>query len=54
VRTHIWLNLAAFCLVEPSEQKAAVAARDEIAKLMIPAQIAEVQRLAREWKPTRP
>jgi TPR repeat protein len=44
---HMWLNLAA-----ASGYKIAAQARERVAKQMTPAQIAEAQKLAREWKPT--
>ncbi len=47
VPAYMWLNLAA----EQGDQDA-VQAKDSIAQLMTPAQIAEAQRLAREWRPT--
>jgi uncharacterized protein len=46
VQAHMWFNLAA-----ANGHKDAGGARDAIAKIMPPAQIAEAQRLAREWKP---
>jgi len=46
VRAHMWLNLAAAKGVTDAAK-----ARDIIAKRMTPAQIAEAQKLAREWKP---
>jgi TPR repeat protein len=46
VLAHMWLNLAA-----AGGDKNAVKARDLVAKLMTPDQIAEAQRMAREWKP---
>jgi hypothetical protein len=42
----MWYNLAA----AQGDQDAA-RHRDELAKLMTPAQIAEAQKLAREWRP---
>ena len=62
VRGHMWLNLAAARIsVSSSNAKVRAAeaklrdayskSRDLAAKLMTPAQIAEAQRLAREWKP---
>ena len=42
-----------FNLAAAQGQKAAVRARELIAKDMTPAQIAEAQKLAREWKPTK-
>jgi uncharacterized protein len=49
VRAHMWLNLSA----AQGNQNAA-GQRDDVAKLMTPAQIAEAQKLAREWQPKRP
>ena len=47
VRAHMWFNLAA-----TKGDKDAVKNRDIAAAKMTPAQIAEAQKLAREWKPT--
>ena len=47
VQAHIWYNLAAAQGEETAREN-----RDLIAKKMTPAQVAEAQRLAREWKPT--
>ncbi len=47
VSGHQWLNLAA-----ARGFKDAAKVRDQIALIMTPAQIAEAQSLAREWKPT--
>ncbi|GEP56173.1 hypothetical protein RSO01_33390 [Reyranella soli] len=46
VLAHKWLNLAASA-AEPD----AVGWRDQIASMMTSQQIAEAQRLARDWKP---
>ena len=46
VIAHMWFNLAA-----ARGKKNAVKARDIVAAQMTPAQIAEAQKLAREWKP---
>ncbi len=46
VQAHMWYNLAA-----AQGQKDAGKVRDSLAGKMTPAQIAEAQRLAREWKP---
>jgi len=46
VQAHLWNSLAA-----AQGQKDAVKFRDSLAKQMTPAQIAEAQKLAREWKP---
>ncbi len=48
VQAHMWLSLAA-AQGKESYRKS----RDKLAELMIPAQLAEAQRLAREWKPTQ-
>ena len=48
VQAHLWFNIAA-----AHGNKIAREARDIIADKMTPAQIAEAQRLAREWKPTK-
>jgi hypothetical protein len=47
VRTVRWFNLAA-----ARGNKDAVKGRDMVAAKMTPAQLAEAQKLAREWKPT--
>jgi uncharacterized protein len=46
VSAHMWSNLAA-----AGENKGAAETRNLAAARMTPAQIAEAQRLAREWKP---
>lgn len=46
VRAYMWFNLSA-----AQGREGAAAFRDLIARRMTPAQIAEAQRLAREWKP---
>jgi TPR repeat protein len=46
IRAHMWLNLSA----AQGEQDAAES-RDRVARGMTPAQIAQAQKLAREWKP---
>jgi TPR repeat protein len=52
VQAHMWLNLAAAASDGRAElHDLAVKNRDSVAAKMTPAQIAEVQRLAREWKP---
>jgi TPR repeat protein len=55
VLAHMWLNLAA-SQYPPSVRKKmndAVHFRDTVNSLMTPAQIAEAERLAREWKPKK-
>jgi TPR repeat protein len=47
VRAHMWLNLAA----AQGDYKAAEEERAKVERKMTPAQIAEAQGLAREWKP---
>jgi TPR repeat protein len=53
VRAHMWSNLAAsrFPASQLEMRDNAVKLRDPTAALMTPAQIAEAQKLAREWKP---
>jgi peptidoglycan hydrolase-like protein with peptidoglycan-binding domain len=47
-QAHMWFNLAA----ARGNRKAATS-RDEVAKLMTPAQIAEAQKMAKEWEPKK-
>ncbi len=51
VQAHMWYNLAASRLPPGKDRDLAAENRDIIAERMTPAQIAEAQRLAREWKP---
>ena len=51
VQAHMWFNLTAAHLPLGEEREMAVRNRDKAAKLMTPDQIAEAQRLAREWQP---
>jgi TPR repeat protein len=53
VQAHLWFNLAASQFLPGKYQEAAAQARDLVAARMTPAQVAEAQRLAREWKPKR-
>ena len=46
IQAHMWYNLSAAHGVKPAAE-----ARDALAKQMTPTQIAEAERLAREWKP---
>jgi uncharacterized protein len=46
IQGHMWYNLSA-----AHGEKRAAEARDALAKQMTPTQIAEAERLAREWKP---
>jgi len=49
VQAHMWFNLAAASGFTPAAEE-----RDDLAEKMTPRQIAEAQRLAREWTPTEP
>ncbi len=53
VQAHMWYSLAASRLPPGKNRALAAENRDIIAERMTPAQIAEAQRLAREWKPKR-
>ena len=50
VQAHMWLNLAA-SRAGGADAKSIAKARDDLAGEMTRQQIAEAQRLAREWKP---
>ena len=49
-QAHMWLNLAA-ANVSKEERDVAISNRDRVAAKMTPSQIAQAQKLAREWKP---
>ena len=53
MRAHKWLNLAAsrFPATEKEDRDKAVKNCDRVATKMTPAQIAQVQKLARKWTP---
>ena len=51
VRAHMWLNLAA-SRASSDDRKWVAEQRDRLTAKMTAQQIAEAQRLAREWKPT--
>ncbi len=51
VLAHMWLNLAAVRFPPGEDRKLAVRDRDRIQQRMTPAEVAEAQRFAREWKP---
>jgi uncharacterized protein len=55
VQAHIWFNLAASRSPASEKQQRDQAAknRDTLAAMMTPAQIAEAQKFAREWKPKK-
>ena len=52
VKAHMWFNLASVGAPATSRFDY-VGYRDELAKKMTPAQIAEAQKLARDWKPNK-
>ena len=47
VQAYMWLNLSAARGIKRAAEE-----RDKLAQSMTPAQIAQAQKLAREWKPT--
>ena len=51
VQAHMWSNLAVSRFAPGLDRDMAVLNRDILAAKMTPAQIAEAQRLAREWEP---
>ena len=51
VQAHMWFNLAASRLARGSVREKTIRVREALAAKMTPAQIAEAQRLAREWRP---
>jgi TPR repeat protein len=53
ILAHMWCNLSAARTSDVSGKgdRRAAKIRDEVAAKMTPAQIAEAQKLAREWKP---
>jgi uncharacterized protein len=51
-QAHMWYNLTASRSSDAAERALAARERDAVAAKMTPAQIAEAQRLAREWKPS--
>ena len=51
VLAHMWFNLAAGRMPPGEGRDRVVSNRDLAEKRMTPAQVAEAQRLAREWKP---
>ena len=50
VEAHKWFNLAAAHPANPTDGEKATKNRYLVASKMTPAQIAEAQKLAREWK----
>ncbi len=51
LKTHMWFSLAASRFPAGEDRDKALRARDMTAAEMTPTQIAEAERLAREWKP---
>ncbi len=51
IQAYMWYNLAASRFPPGEERDQAVKYRDIVAAKMTPAQIAEAEKLAREWKP---
>ena len=51
VQAYMWLNLAVVGFPPGEDRKLAAGNRDGIETNMTPSQVAEAQRLAREWKP---
>jgi uncharacterized protein len=51
VQAYMWFNLAALRAASGDRRDMAAKNRDEVAAKMTPAQIAEAQKLAREWTP---
>ena len=51
VLAYMWYNLAVAGASVPDISEKIAEARENLAKRMTPAQIAEAQRLSREWKP---
>ena len=54
VAAHMWINLAVAKLPPGKARQSALETRDLVAAKMTPAQIAEAQDLARNWKPKAP
>ena len=55
VQAHMWLNLAAsrYPASQKEQRENAIDGRDFVASKMTPSQIAEAQKLARDWKPNK-
>jgi hypothetical protein len=51
IQAHMWYNLAASDTQDAAVSETASQMRDLVAAKMTPAQVAEAQRLAREWRP---
>lgn len=53
VQAHLWFNVAAATATDDATHNLAVTNREAVAAVMTPAQVADAQNLAREWKPGR-
>jgi len=53
-QAHMWYNLAASSAEDDAARNEAAKVRDLVATKMTPAQIAEAQRMAREWMQSHP
>jgi uncharacterized protein len=53
VQAYMWFNLAAMHATDAATKDKAGVVRDELTATMTPAQIAEAQRMAREWVPKK-
>ena len=53
VPAHMWFNLAASGASDASVRELSVKDRERVAAKMTADQIAEAQRMVREWKPTK-
>src|SRR5207249_576183 len=51
MQAHMWFNLGVASSSSGDFRDLGLTSRDNVAAKMLPAQIAEAQRLAREWKP---
>jgi len=51
VLAYMWRNLAAAAASDADIREQAVKAREALATMMTPAQVAKAQRMSREWKP---
>ena len=54
VEAHKWFNLAASRKTEEDSRKRSIKNRGIVAKLMTPAQVAEAQKLAKQWDKSHP
>jgi TPR repeat protein len=52
-RAHMWFNLAGSRKDDTELREHALKNRDQVAAKLTPSQIADAQRLAREWKPAK-